>query len=164
MAAEIVKVEVIHREKIKPSSPTPHHLRNHKLCLLDQAAPPVYTPLLLFYPNFANNVLVPDDHQSANNTIVGKTQHLKKTLSQILTHFYPLAGKITSLSTGSMECNDDGVEFVEARINSPLSKILKKPDPEFLKQFLAVEVICQEARVGPLLLVQVTFFQASLTA
>ncbi|KAF8035251.1 hypothetical protein BT93_C1315 [Corymbia citriodora subsp. variegata] len=35
-----MKIEVVSTETIKPSSPTPSHLKNFKLCLLDQLAPP----------------------------------------------------------------------------------------------------------------------------
>ncbi|PON71601.1 Transferase [Trema orientale] len=35
------KVDIIERKTIKPSSPTPPHLRNVKLSLLDQIIPPI---------------------------------------------------------------------------------------------------------------------------
>ncbi|ONI30186.1 hypothetical protein PRUPE_1G235900 [Prunus persica] len=44
-----VEVEVISKEIIKPSSPTPDHLRYLQLSFLDQLAPPVYNPFVLFY-------------------------------------------------------------------------------------------------------------------
>ncbi|KAH7521762.1 vinorine synthase [Ziziphus jujuba] len=157
MAAETLKVEIIHKETIKPSSSTPHQLRTHKLCLIDQFTPVMYVPLLLFYPNndLGDNG-VPDDHSE-------KTQKLKKTLSETLTHFYPLAGRIRN--SDSIECNDNGVEFVEAKINFPLTKILEKPDAQFLRQFLAVVPESkEEASRGPLLVVQATFFQCGATA
>ena len=46
-----VKVEVFHKERIAPSSPTPDHLRNFSISILDQFSPSVYIPLILFYPN-----------------------------------------------------------------------------------------------------------------
>ncbi|KAF3457055.1 hypothetical protein FNV43_RR01712 [Rhamnella rubrinervis] len=152
------KVQVIRRETIKPSSPTPHHLSAFKLSLLDQLAPDMNVPLILFYPlNDSNGVLHGLDRLL---TFAEKTQHLKKTLSQTLNKFYPFAGRITSRFASVIECNDDGVEFLEAKIDCSMSNIFEKPDIWLLKQLVGVaEPECQEAGVGHLLLVQATFFQ-----
>ncbi|KAF3457062.1 hypothetical protein FNV43_RR01719 [Rhamnella rubrinervis] len=152
------KVRVIQRETIKPSSPTPRHLSTFKLSLLDQFSPEINVPLILFYPpNDYNGVLHGLHHLL---TFVEKTQHLKKTLSQILNKFYPFAGRITSRFASIIECNDDGVEFVEAKIDCSMSKIFEKPDTWVLKQLVGVaEPECEEAGIGHLLLVQATFFQ-----
>lgn len=156
MATE-VKVEVIGRETIKPSSPTPDHLSTYELCLLDQFAPVMYIPVILFYDNpLANGGVVDDD----GDYVAEKTLHLKKTLSQTLTHFYPLAGRITSTTFHSVDCNDAGTEFATAKINCPLSKFLKKPDMELFRQLVAVDVESSELpKTGPLLVVQITFFE-----
>ncbi|XXG48363.1 hypothetical protein AAC387_Pa02g2837 [Persea americana] len=53
------KVEVISKELIKPSSPAPFHLRNFKLSLLDQLAPPVYIPILASSFTPAKTVIIP---------------------------------------------------------------------------------------------------------
>ncbi|KAK3013145.1 hypothetical protein RJ639_008568 [Escallonia herrerae] len=50
------EVEVVSREFIKPSSPTPHHLRKYQFSFLDQINPPVFMPLMLFYPADAANI------------------------------------------------------------------------------------------------------------
>ncbi|BBG93943.1 hypothetical protein Prudu_002102 [Prunus dulcis] len=44
-----IEVELITKETIKPSSPTPHHLHHHQLSFLDQLAPHAYVPFLYFY-------------------------------------------------------------------------------------------------------------------
>lgn len=44
-----MQLRIISKEVIKPSSPTPHHLKTHKLSLLDQLAPDIYLPIVLFY-------------------------------------------------------------------------------------------------------------------
>ncbi|KAJ6323556.1 hypothetical protein OIU76_010957 [Salix suchowensis] len=64
--------EVISKEVIKPSSPTPDHLRHYHLSFLDQISPPVYNPLLLFYPA--------DGDVKINST--EKTNQLKQSLSE----------------------------------------------------------------------------------
>ncbi|KAL6283248.1 hypothetical protein ACE6H2_014177 [Prunus campanulata] len=150
MATEI-KVEIIQRQTVKPSSPTPHHLRNYNLSILDQMAFQTYIPILLFYPNAAdatsNNVMATNE----------RCQHLMQSLAKTLTHFYPLAGRIKGGAV--LECNEDGAEFVEARVKCSLSEIFEHPDPEMLRQFLPVEPESREASTGKLLLVQVNLFE-----
>lgn len=87
------RVQVIHRETIKPSSPTPLHPKTHKLCLVDQLSPIMNVPLLLFYPH-SNGV---DEVHHHRLSISEKTKFLRTTLSQTLTHFHPLAGRTTTV-------------------------------------------------------------------
>ncbi|KAI3925844.1 hypothetical protein MKW92_019325, partial [Papaver armeniacum] len=100
-----MKVQVISKEFIKPSTPTPPHLGNFKLSLIDQLLPPVYVPIVVFYP--AN-----DGHESNNNDECSKANMLKKSLSETLTRYYPLAGRIRDNIL--VECNDEGVDYIEA--------------------------------------------------
>ncbi|KAK9048843.1 hypothetical protein SSX86_032191 [Deinandra increscens subsp. villosa] len=102
---------IISREIIKPSSPTPSHLHTYHLSPLDLHAPHSYVPLILFYPNNKGNRSL-----TANE----KAQELKKSLSQTLTRYYPFAGRINS--PYNIDCNDEGVVFVEAENDSPLEK------------------------------------------
>ncbi|BBN68102.1 hypothetical protein Prudu_281S000400 [Prunus dulcis] len=151
MATEI-KVEIIQRQTVKPSSPTPHHLRNYKLSILDQMALQTYIPILLFYPNAAN--------ATRNNVMATseRCQHLMQSFAKTLTHFYPLAGRIKGDAV--IECNDDGAEFVESRVKCSLSEIFEHPDAEMLRRFLPVEPESrEEAGTGTLLLVQVNLFE-----
>lgn len=98
---------------IKPSSPTPNHLRNLKLSFLDQLAPPVYIPLIFFYEATQLN--------SVNYNHSQLSELLQKSLSNALTIFYPLAGKISE--DFSVDCNDDGALYVEARVHRHLSQV-----------------------------------------
>uniref|UniRef100_A0A5B7BXQ8 Putative vinorine synthase n=1 Tax=Davidia involucrata TaxID=16924 RepID=A0A5B7BXQ8_DAVIN len=123
----VMKIEIISRETIKPSSPTPHHLRIYKLSLLDQVAPLIYAPIVLFYsapPEFNSNMI----------HCITIYDHLKKTLSETLSHFYPLAGRIKH--DDYVDCNDDGVTYVKARANFEVSKIIRNPEMNLLQQFL----------------------------
>ncbi|GLT69016.1 hypothetical protein SLA2020_412020 [Shorea laevis] len=96
-----MEVEIISEECIKPSSPTPANLRTHKLSLLDQTIPPIYTPMILYYP--MNQRI---SHPIVD--IVSQRSHLlKQSLSETLTRFYPFAGKIKD--NLSVDCNDEGV-------------------------------------------------------
>lgn len=133
-------------EMIKPSSPTPDHLRNFNLSLLDQIVPVEYTAVVLFYTG----------NGDVNNA-AKKSQRLKTSLSRTLSSFYPYAGRIKDHKT--VECNDNGAVFVEAYADCCLSDILHKPDQKFLRKFLPTEIESPKAGTGPLLLVQATFFK-----
>lgn len=140
-----MKIEIVSREIIKPSSPTPDHLKIFKLCFLDQFQRPVYMPQVFFYPK--NSVFVTDEE---------KRQRLKQSLSRALTRFYPLAGRIQNNFT--IDCNDYGAHFLEARISHSLSSFLQPPDLEALKLFLPIEIESPKAATLPLL-VQLNFFE-----
>lgn len=76
-----MKVQIISKEAIKPSTSTPPHLKTYKLSLFDQLAPPVYIPIILFY-------------SAAGENSSRKSVHLKNSLSKTLTKFYPFAGRV----------------------------------------------------------------------
>ncbi|GMN66068.1 hypothetical protein TIFTF001_035138 [Ficus carica] len=144
-----MKIEVIKRETIKPSSPTPKHLRKLKLSILDQFGPAYLSPILFFFPRT----------QYLNSDSSERSRILKQSLSISLIHFYPLAGRINQ-DNFSIDCNDEGAEFVEARINCPLSKILADPDPRALKKLIPPETVAREELfTSPLLLVLCSFFE-----
>lgn len=123
-----VELEVISKETIKPSSPTPDHLRHHQFSFLDQIAPPVFMPLIIFYPA--------ETHTNLTHT--AKSDHLKKSLSETLTHFYPLAGRVKDNSY--VDCNDEGVHYFEAKVKGELSDFMSNVIPEELSKFLAYEL------------------------
>ncbi|KAF5206385.1 Vinorine synthase [Thalictrum thalictroides] len=104
-------VEIIAKQTIKPSSPTPDNFRTLKLSLLDQFVPAVHVPLVLFYSSNA------DTEENEN-----RLDHLKKSLSEILTYYYPLAGRIDG--NDSISCNDEGIDFFKARANGHLNELL----------------------------------------
>ncbi|KAK2636672.1 hypothetical protein Ddye_031464 [Dipteronia dyeriana] len=128
-----LEVEVISKETIKPSSPTPEHLYHYHLSFLDQISPPVYSPLVLFYPTHQNNQEIAIDN-------VQITTQLKTSLSEVLTCFYPLAGRIkdnTLIVCGSGGDNDDGgIPFTEATVNCALSDVIQNPVPAELNKLL----------------------------
>ncbi|MCL7045153.1 hypothetical protein MKW94_007287 [Papaver nudicaule] len=93
----IMKVELVLKENIRPSCPTPYHLKSFKLSLLDQLAPSFYSPLLLYYCN--------DNSNRETGKIDDRCRVIKKSLAEVLTKFYPLAGKI--IDNRFVDCNDD---------------------------------------------------------
>lgn len=130
-----MEVEIISTEYIKPSSPTPQHLKIFKLSLLDQLMPSPYAPLILFYHNPTTHFEIPC-----------RLELLKKSLSNTLTRFYPLAGRIND--DLSIECNDEGAYYVEARVNCRLHQFLNQPDLLFLPRFLPRDFFTKEPMAG----------------
>ncbi|CAI9095719.1 OLC1v1031715C1 [Oldenlandia corymbosa var. corymbosa] len=118
------KIEIISREFIKPSSPTPQDSKEQKLSLLDQCTPQVYMRLLFFYQNQPK---VLDPTKTALN--------LKQSLSECLTKFYPLAGKLNE-DRSSIDCDDSGVLFVEAKVDASLSEPVRSSPYEHFGQYL----------------------------
>ncbi|KAL2232216.1 vinorine synthase [Sesamum indicum] len=142
--------EIISREHIKPSSPTPLEQRTYKLSLLDQIVPPIYVPLVLYYPNLENTPKDPD-------FISQTTQILRQSLSATLTRFYPLAGRIKDKL--SIDCNDEGVPFVVTKFNTRLSDFLKNPDSQVCRGHIPSPLTWAEPGPGSnVALIQVNFF------
>ncbi|KAK4487154.1 hypothetical protein RD792_006469 [Penstemon davidsonii] len=136
---------------IKPSSPTPDHLRELKFSCLDQFIGPFhYTNLIFFYQ--ADAAAADDDENGY------KSQALKQSLSEILTVFYPLAGQVVLEGNSSINCNDNGVAFVEAKVldGRQLSDMIEEPNLEELKHFLPTQHFVVEDNI--VLLLQVSFF------
>ncbi|RZC68209.1 hypothetical protein C5167_031463 [Papaver somniferum] len=136
-----MEVEVISNENIKPSSPTDHDLKTFKLSSLDQYRPSEYIPIILFYN--------PDPTDTNNDSI---SDHLKKSLSNTLTRFYPIAGRIKDNTTW-VDCTDEGVEYIETRINGKVSDFTWTS--ELLHQLVPVHT--NLATVVPAV-IQVNFF------
>ncbi|XP_048440774.1 acyltransferase Pun1-like [Pyrus x bretschneideri] len=143
-----MEVENISREIIKPSTPTPPHLRTHILSLLDQVNHRSYVPVVYFYPKEASDYLSVED----------KSNQLKKSLSETLSKYYPFAGRIGDRF--SIDCNDEGVAFVKTRIrNFKLSDILENPKDEDLALLISKDVAWNEdPDVSVIVDVQVSFF------
>lgn len=118
-----MEVQVISREYIKPSSPTPTHLKTFKISLLDQLTPPAYVPTVFYYPI-----------SEANYNIKQVLSRLKTSLSETLSHFYPLAGRLKDHM--SFDCNCEGILFIETQVNCHMSEFLKQPKLEVLHQFV----------------------------
>ncbi|KAM7515026.1 hypothetical protein LguiA_004609 [Lonicera macranthoides] len=104
---------------IKPASPTPSHLKRYNLSSIDQFTPRAYIPIVFYYPNCVSNGLQDN---------ADKSSRLNCSLSEILIHFYPFAGRLNS--TTYVDCNDEGVEFQEVNMKCGLSEILEKPADE----------------------------------
>lgn len=136
-----VEVRVISTEIIKPSLPTPDHLCSHRLSFLDQISPPIFMPLVEFYGG------------SDGDTTTSRCDGLKRSLAEALTRFYPLAGRVRE--NHIVDCNDEGVPFVQARVHCQLSEVLADAQPGQLNRFLPYKL--DDVRDLPAA-VQVNFF------
>ncbi|KNA25517.1 hypothetical protein SOVF_006080 [Spinacia oleracea] len=75
-----------------------------------------------------------------------RVKHLKQTLSPFLSRFYPFAGRIKDHV--SIDCNDVGVEFLEAEVNTCLGDFLKQPNADAMKHFLPVDIESECTKMG----------------
>ncbi|KAF9598526.1 hypothetical protein IFM89_028058 [Coptis chinensis] len=123
------EVEVTSREIIKPSTLTPQHLQNISFSHLDNKATPYYVTIILFYSSQGDNKKLEQGEIS---------DQLKKSLSETLAQFYRVGGRVKD--GVSIECNDDGVDFFEARVEGQLMEYLDHVNVDELEQFLPYEV------------------------
>ncbi|KAL3514860.1 hypothetical protein ACH5RR_027577 [Cinchona calisaya] len=124
-----MEVQIISQVIIKPSSPTPSHLKNFKLSVLDQLIPAPYAPIVLFYPNY-NGASYTQAHK--------RVEKLKESLSKTLTLFYPLAGTIKD--DLCIECNDKGAYLATTKVDCQLFQFLNKPDLQLISKFLPCDL------------------------
>ena len=143
-----MEINITSRETIKPSLPTPNERKTHKLCLFDVFQLNTYFPLILFYHK--TNDTQGSSHVSAQ---------LKKSLSEALTIFYPLAGRRSD--PFSINCNDEGAIYMEASVNINMEEFLKSPKLELLNQLLPCEPnkTHPHQEVLPQLVIQVNVFK-----
>ncbi|XP_028052022.1 acetyl-CoA-benzylalcohol acetyltransferase-like [Camellia sinensis] len=118
-------------EFIKPSSSTPPHLQTLRLCL-DQNGGLGHVPIILYYPKR-------DANFNVNEKLINQ---LKDSLSETLTLFYPLAGRVKDDGL-SIDCNDEGILFSTTRVNCDMAELLTAQPPNLLSlpRLLPVYVI-----------------------
>ncbi|TMW92688.1 hypothetical protein EJD97_012693 [Solanum chilense] len=139
-----MKISKICEELIKPSSPTPHELRDHKISFIDERIPHSSIPLILFFK------------KNENITQSQICSHLKTSLSQTLTQFYPLAGRMKSQY--SIDCNDEGAYYQESKVDASLLDIIKNPKSNELVQLTPYNSNGSSSNFQELLAIQVNLF------
>ncbi|KAI9125945.1 hypothetical protein K1719_003363 [Acacia pycnantha] len=125
-----VEVKVISKEMVRPSSPTPQHLRRYHLSFLDQLSMQINNVMVYFFD--ADDVTNKFNINEASNL-------LKKSLAQGLTHFYPLAGRLITDKL-LVDCNDQGVPYVETRVRLNLSRVIDNPSPDDVSKLLPYDM------------------------
>ncbi|XP_019095913.1 PREDICTED: BAHD acyltransferase At5g47980-like [Camelina sativa] len=142
-----LNLEEVKREVIKPASasdsPTPHN-DQIQLSIVDFSSPPIYVSTIFFYNNT-------NDLNSETTSL-----KLKTSLSQTLSRFYPLAGRIDG---SSITCNDEGAVFTEARTDLLLSDYLKTLNTdESFEKLLPTTAPGESPTAWPLVNVKVSSF------
>ncbi|KAI4313297.1 hypothetical protein L6164_026288 [Bauhinia variegata] len=152
-----MKVEITSRKGVRPSSAASSHPSEFKLSLLGQLCPSFYGLIIFFYEA---NI----QHQAdISSQISERSLLLQNSLSQVLTRFYPLAGRLSG--DACIDCNDKGAYFIEAQVDSNLSDFLKEPNINELNQFLPLsDPKLVEFASNCLFLVQFTAFCCGGTA
>ncbi|KAL5997342.1 hypothetical protein ACLOJK_008272 [Asimina triloba] len=140
------EVHIISRETIVPSSPTPHSTPTFSLSLLDQIAHCTYVALLLFYSGHPSKTSVDD-----------VSTKLKTSLSEALSYFYPFAGRFSEDGL-TVDCNDEGVDFYEARVDGQLSEFLQEPAAHECNRFLPPDYHFGRSNRNMLLAAQLNVF------
>ncbi|KAL6527491.1 hypothetical protein OROGR_016581 [Orobanche gracilis] len=148
--------EIMTRENVRPSSPTPHNLQTYKLSMLDQIVPSMLVPLVFYFPN-------PKKTTDSEYLLSATTEKLKRSLSMVLTRFYPLAGRVND-DGQSINCNDQGVPFTVVKFGGlKLSDhiLCKKPDEKLPRHLLPCGIAweaeqCPESSVA---LIQISYFE-----
>ncbi|KAJ0805878.1 putative deacetylvindoline O-acetyltransferase [Helianthus annuus] len=125
---------IVSREIIKPSSPTPSHSKTYNLSLFDQISLNSHTPIVAFYQNI---------EQSSHHI----TLKLKNSLSKTLVQYYPFAGRVKKSSPSFVDCNDEGVEYIEASNDSSLSDFLQQLKHEDLDPLFPNDLIWFHPRI-----------------
>ncbi|KAI3745709.1 hypothetical protein L6452_08115 [Arctium lappa] len=134
---DVMEVEVISKESVKPSSPTPHHLKIFELSLLDQLVINPYIPVIFYYPNRnGDNILQAQE----------KSLALKESLSKTLTQFYPLAGTVKD--DLSIDCNDVGAYYALALVRLRLDEFLSHPDLKLTYRLLPFQPSFEASGIG----------------
>lgn len=142
-----IEMKLISKEMVKPSKPTPHNLRTHKLCLLDQLSPETYIPAIFFYPM---------DNKS-HNDLEKLLIQLKTSLSETLTLYYPLAGRMKNSTC--VNCSDEGVLFTQAQAVGRLSDFICQTDLRINRGFFPFDPECKDYDYSPLVAIKVTTFE-----
>ncbi|WOG85478.1 hypothetical protein DCAR_0104667 [Daucus carota subsp. sativus] len=147
-----MKVEIISRELIKPYTATPPSFKNHNISLIDELSPNLNVPTIFYYS------AATDQHITTSIPLVQK--HLKNSLSKVLTSFHPFAGRYC-IESRSVDCSDQGAEFVEAKVDVRLDDLLNQKKDlkiELLNELLPCPLGAVDEYKDPLLAIQVNAF------
>ncbi|XP_042503647.1 shikimate O-hydroxycinnamoyltransferase-like [Macadamia integrifolia] len=139
-------IEMKESTMVRPAKDTPQRrLWNASLDLLVSR---MHTPTFYFYrPNGSSNFF--------------DTNVLKEALCKVLVPFYPMAGRSSRDENGRDEinCNGEGVLFVEAETSSVIDDFVDLPPTIGLMRLIPAVDVSGDIASYPLLLLQVTRFK-----
>ncbi|AED96958.1 putative transferase [Arabidopsis thaliana] len=141
-----MKIRVKQATIVKPAEETPTH--NLWLSNLDLIQVRLHMGTLYFY-------------KPCSSSDRPNTQSLIEALSKVLVFFYPAAGRLQKNTNGRLEvqCNGEGVLFVEAESDSTVQDIGLLTQSLDLSQLVPTVDYAGDISSYPLLLFQVTYFK-----
>ncbi|PSR89370.1 Shikimate O-hydroxycinnamoyltransferase [Actinidia chinensis var. chinensis] len=141
-----MRIEVREATMVRPEKETPkRRLWNSNV---DLVVPSFHTPSVYFYrPNGSDNFF--------------DAQVVRDALSRVLVPFYPMAGRLARDEDGRIEidCNGEGVLFVEARTDSSIDDFGDFAPTLELRQLVPAVDYSKGISSNPLLVLQVTYFK-----
>ncbi|KAJ0635824.1 putative vinorine synthase [Helianthus annuus] len=138
-----INIEKHSSKFIKPLVPTPSTLRYYKISFFDELAPSMDIGVVLFFSKNNNDLNI--------KFVTQLEQSLEKTLPQ----FYPLAGRYVN-ETYTVDCNDDGVEFIHAKVNIKLQDVIaNEKNSKLVDKFIPPKT----GEANLLLAIQATMFE-----
>ncbi|KAJ0786138.1 putative transferase [Helianthus annuus] len=141
-----MKIEKQSSKLIKPFVQTPPTQSHYKLGFIDELAPAHDTGIVLFFAANSNH----------NPNFLAR---LEKSLGKTLTRLYPLAGRYVE-ETHSVDCKDQGAEFIHAKVNIKLQDFLvSEENVKFTDEFIPSKIGVARQQSDPLLATQVTTFE-----
>ncbi|XP_071719271.1 pelargonidin 3-O-(6-caffeoylglucoside) 5-O-(6-O-malonylglucoside) 4'''-malonyltransferase-like [Rutidosis leptorrhynchoides] len=134
------------KKLIKPATPTPVTLRHYKIGFMDELAPAMNVRVVLFFSVNHNH----------NSKFISK---LEKSLEKILPRYSVLAGRYVA-ATHTVDCNDLGVDFTQAKVNMKLEDMLgSEANLRLVNDLMPLEIGEVDQVTDSLLAVQVTAFE-----
>ncbi|KAL7162104.1 hypothetical protein ACSBR2_042557 [Camellia fascicularis] len=142
-----MRIEVRESTMVKAAQEIPSSKRRLWNSNVDLVVPSFHTPSVYFYrPNGSPNFFEP--------------HVLKDALSRALVAFYPMAGRLARDDDGRIEidCNDEGVLFVEAESDSCVDDFGDFAPTLELRQLIPAVDYSKGISSYPILVLQVTYF------
>ncbi|CAL5440416.1 unnamed protein product [Camellia sinensis] len=143
-----MRIEVRESTMVKAAQEIPSSKRRLWNSNVDLVVPSFHTPSVYFYrPNGSPNFFEP--------------HVLKDALSRALVAFYPMAGRLARDDDGRIEidCNDEGVLFVEAESDSCVDDFGDFAPTLELRQLIPAVDYSKGISSYPILVLQVTYFK-----
>lgn len=151
-----MKVEILSSKVIKPSIPTPLHLKEHKISFLDQLASPIHFGMVFFFlpSDSKSSTAVSNTNENSSKTC----DQLERSLSATLSRYYPLAGRFFK-GDFVVDCNDQGVEFSRAKVSGEIAGIVRgSPEMKLIDALVPDPFGMARSDPWPVLAVQINVF------
>ncbi|XP_047328088.1 stemmadenine O-acetyltransferase-like [Impatiens glandulifera] len=146
----VLKINILSNEFVRPSFPTKDVLKKYPISMLDQFIPPLFIPVILFYSH----------DETSRTTQHDMSSRLRESLSDTLTLFFPLplAGRHKK-GDNSVDCNDMGVRYIEAKVDSLIMDVIGCDEATVLDQLIPLmHQIPSEFDEEELIAIQVNYF------